>query len=277
MNDCDSQCPFECQLLLRWGFLCRNKKYPTFVKESAILLSLIHPCRFLDVPDYLEQPWTLSYFHDQKFTYLFLANATANPSATSEVEPFQEITLTRTGYGRQVSDQYRNLGQNLMLIVALQAVEKQKEFSGATVKKFAHTFGVQTAKIVEAVKSQKEKRKILPPQLLLPLKDSKIQSFPNKNSMAQNMTGTKAGVVAEEDEVRARRKAKKELEIQTKYEAELVVLDANSFPSQTSFLSRLLSDTPLKHPVLSQPKAYYSTGQASVVVLSSDSDSDTSS
>lgn len=104
--------------------------YPTFVKESAIPLSLIHPRWFFDGPDYLEQPWTMSYSHDQEFTYAFLPNATTNPSATSEVDPSQEIITMETEYERHASDQYRNHGQNLMLNVALFIVqpEHQAEF-----------------------------------------------------------------------------------------------------------------------------------------------------
>ena len=251
--------------------------YPSFVEESAIPFSLIHPCWFFDGPDYLEQPWTMSYSHDQEFTSAFLPNATTNPSTTSEVDPFQEIISTGAEYERHVGDQYRNHGQNLMLNVALQAVEKQKEFSGAANEEFARKFRVQTAKIVEAVKARGEKRKILPPQLPLPLKEPKLRSFPNKNGMARKMTGTEAAVAAEADEVRARRRAKKELEIKAKYEAELAALYANSSPPQPRSSSRLPSDTRLEHPVLSQPKGSYFTGQASVVVVSSDSDSDTSS
>lgn len=43
MNDCDSRCPLECELPLRWGLPCRNWMYATFVNESPIHLSLIHP------------------------------------------------------------------------------------------------------------------------------------------------------------------------------------------------------------------------------------------
>ena len=50
--------------------------------------------------------------------------------------------------------------------------------------------------------------------------------------MARKMTGTEAAVAAEADEVRACRRAKKELEIKAKYEAELAALDANSSPPQ---------------------------------------------
>lgn len=123
--------------------------------------------------------------------------------------------------------------------VALQAVEKQKEFSGAAAKEFARIFRVQTAKTVEAVEAQEEKRKILPPQLLLPLKEPKLQSFPSKNGMARKMTGTEAAVAAEADEARARRRAKEELEIKAKYKAELAALDANLSPPQLRSLSQI--------------------------------------
>ena len=147
--------------------------YPTYVEEIAIPLSLIHP-RWFDGLDYLEQPWTMSYSHDQEFTYAFLPNTTTNPSAISEVDPSHEIKSTEAEYERHAGDLYQNHGQNLMLNVALQAVEKQKEFSGAAAEEFAQTFRVQTAKIVEAVEAREEKRKILPPQLLLPLKEPKL-------------------------------------------------------------------------------------------------------
>lgn len=122
----------------------------------------------------------MSYSHDQEFTYAFLPNATTNPSATSEVDPSQEIITMEAEYERHAGNKYRNHGQNLMLNVALQAVEKQKEFSGAAAEEFAQKFKVQTAKIVEAVEAREEKRKILPPQLPLPLKEPKLRSFPNK-------------------------------------------------------------------------------------------------
>lgn len=91
--------------------------------------------------------------------------------------------------------------------------------------------------------------------------------------MAWKMT-TKA---AEPDEARARRRAKNELEIKAKYEGELAALDANSSPPQPRSLSWLPSDAALEYPVISQPKASYFTGQASLLVVSFDSDSDTSS
>lgn len=94
------------------------------------------PRWFVDGPDYLEQPWNMSYSHDQEFAYAFLPNATINPSAASEVYPSQEIK-TEAKYERHAGDQYQNHGQNLMLDVALQAVEKQKEFSGVAAEEFA--------------------------------------------------------------------------------------------------------------------------------------------
>ncbi len=173
--------------------------YSTFVEQNVILLSLIHPRWFFDRPDYLEQTWTMSYSHEKEFTYAFLPNATTKPSAISEVDTFQEIISTRAEYERHVGDKYRNHGQNLMFDVALQVIEKQKEFSGAAAEEFAQIFRVQTAKIVEVVKTQEEKRKILPPQLSLLLKEPKLQSFPNKNSIARKMTGTEAAIAAEAD------------------------------------------------------------------------------
>lgn len=116
--------------------------YPTYVKENAIPISLICPRWFFDEPNYLEQPWIMSYSYDQEFTYLFLPNATTNPSAISEVDPFYEIKSTEAEYKRYAGNLYQNLGQNSMLNVALQAVEKQKEFSGATAEEFDQTFRV---------------------------------------------------------------------------------------------------------------------------------------
>lgn len=246
MNDCDSRCPLGCELPLRWGLPCRHWMYHTLFDESAIPLSLVPPRWFFDGPDYLEQQWNMNYSHDQEFTYAFLPNATINPSAASEVYPSQEIK-TEAKYERHAGDQYQNHGQSLILDVALQVVEKQKEFSGAAAEEFAQTFKVQTAKIVEAVKAREEKRKILPPQLPLPLKEPKLRSFPNKNGTARKMTGAEAAVAAEADESRARRRAKKELEIKAKYEAELAALDTNSSPSQPRSLSWLQSGTLLEY------------------------------
>ena len=221
----------------------------------------------------------MSYSHDPEFTYAFLSSTTTKPPAIPEVDLLHNSKSTEpeTDYDRHAGDQYRNHGQNLMLNVALQAVEKQKGFSGAAAEEFAQIFRVQTAKIVKAVEAQEKKRNILPAQLPPPLKEPKLRSFPNKNGMARKMTSTEAAIAAEADEIRARRKAKKQEEIKAKYEAELAALDASSSPPQPRSLSRLLSDEPLEYPVLSQQKASFITGQAPVVVVSSDSDSDTTS
>ena len=102
-----------------------------------------------------------------------------------------------------------------MLSIALQVVEKQKEFTGAAAEEFARVFTTQTSKLVEAVKAREEWHKVLPPQLPPPL------NFLNKNRESRKMTGTEAAVAAEADRTRASRKAKKEQEIREKYEAEL--------------------------------------------------------
>ncbi len=43
-----------------------------------------------------------------------------------------------------------------MLSTALQAVEKQKEFTGAAAEEFARVFNTQTSKLVEAIKAREE-------------------------------------------------------------------------------------------------------------------------
>ncbi len=91
INDFDSQYPLGCELPFRLGLTCRHWMYLTFVKKSAIPCSLIHPRWFFDGPDYLEQPSTTNYSHNQEFTYTFLPNATTNSSDTSKVDTFQEI------------------------------------------------------------------------------------------------------------------------------------------------------------------------------------------
>ncbi len=68
-----------------------------------------------------------------------------------EPEILQEIT--KAEYERYTGDQYRNHGQNLMLSTVLQAVEKQKKFTGAAAEEFARAFTIQTSKLVEAVKT----------------------------------------------------------------------------------------------------------------------------
>ena len=125
-----------------------------------------------------------------------------------EPKILQEITVAE--YERHAGDQYRNHGQNLMLTTALQAVEKQKEFTGAAAEEFARVFTTQTSKLVEAIKAREEWHKVFPPQLPLPLKEPKLRSFPNKNGESRKMTGTKAALAAEADRIREIRKAKKE-------------------------------------------------------------------
>ncbi len=95
----------------------------------------------------------MSYSHDQEFTYTFLPNATTNSPAALEPDLPQKVTVTEAQYKRHAGDQYQNHGQNLTLNVALEAVEKQKEFSGAAAEKFARIFKTQTAKIADAVEA----------------------------------------------------------------------------------------------------------------------------
>ncbi len=163
----------------------------------------------------------------------------------------QEMTVTEAKYKRHVGDQYRNHCEKLALNVALEAVEKQEIFSDAAAEDFAHIFKNQTAKMVDAVEEREKKWKNLLPQLLSPLKEPKLCSFPSKNGIARNMTGTEAEIVAEEDKTRARCKAKKQLEIKTKYEAELAALDADSSPPQLKPLFLLPSTIPPRYPVFS--------------------------
>lgn len=133
----------------------------------------------------------------------------------------------------------------MMLNSALQAVEKQKEFTGRAAEDFASAFTKQTAKLVEVVKAREERQKAMPPQLPAPLNEPKLRSFPNKNGTSRKMTGTEAAVAAEADKLRANRRGAKELQIRGKYEAELAALNAeySSPPPRTSSSSQL--DTPL--------------------------------
>ncbi len=219
----------------------------------------------------------MSYSLAQDFTYAILPNATTNSPAALEPDLPQEVTITEAQYERHKGDQYRNHGQKLTLKVALEAAEKQKEFSGAAAEEFARIFKTQTAKIVDAVEARKKKRKTLLPQLPLPLKESKLRSFSSKNGIARKMTGTEAAIAAEKDKAKARRKAEKQLEIKAKYEAELTALDADSSPPQLKPLFSLPSTTPPRYPVFSQSETSHSTQQAPVLVISSDSDSDSNS
>lgn len=60
---------------------------------------------------------------------------------------------TGAQYERHASDQYQNYGHNLTLNVALEVVEKQKEFSCIAIEEFARLFKTQTAKVVDAVEA----------------------------------------------------------------------------------------------------------------------------
>ena len=96
-----------------------------------------------------------------------------------------------------------------MLSIALQAVEKQKEFTGAVAEEFVRVFTTQTSKLVEAVKALGGRQKVLPPQLPPLQNEPKLRSFSDKNGASRKMTGTEAVVTAEADRIRASRKAKK--------------------------------------------------------------------
>ena len=98
-----------------------------------------------------------------------------------------------------------------MLSTAFQSVEKQKEFTGAAAEKFARVFTTQTSKLVEAVKLQEKRHKVLPPQLPPMLKKPKLCSFTKKNGESRKITGTEAAVAAEVDRTRASRKVKKKI------------------------------------------------------------------
>lgn len=104
-----SQCPLECVLPLQWGLPCRHPMYPAFVDESSIPLSLIHPRWFFGGPDSLEQSWTMSYSHDQEFTYAFLPNSITNSPPALELDLPQEATVTEAQYERHAGDQYRTM------------------------------------------------------------------------------------------------------------------------------------------------------------------------
>lgn len=124
-----------------------------------------------------------------------------------EPEILREITAAECK--RHAGGKYQNHGQNLILSTAPQAIDKQKEFTGAAAEKFARLFTTQTFKLVKAVKAREEMQKALPPQLFLPLKELKLCSSPNKNCANRKMNGISAAVATESDRIRACRKAKK--------------------------------------------------------------------
>lgn len=111
-----------------------------------------------------------------------------------------------------------------MLDTAIEVVEQQKQFSGTAAEEFPQAFKAQTGKIVEDLKAKKERRNNIPPQLPAPLQEPRLRNFPSKNNGRRKMTGTEAAVAAEADTARAPCKARKELEIKHKYEAELAAL-----------------------------------------------------
>ena len=176
-------CSLKCELLLRWGQHYRHWIYATFVDNSPITLLLIHPRWFFDSPDYLDKSWVMSYSLDPAFIYPSL-HGTAQPSSTPITDSFQEMPLPN--YEKHAGDRYRNHGQNMMLNSALQAAEKQKEFTGRAADGFASTFTKQTAKLVEVVKAREERQKAMPPQLPAPLNEPKLRSFPNKNGTSRS-------------------------------------------------------------------------------------------
>ena len=115
-----------------------------------------------------------------------------------------------------------------MLDTAIEVVEQQKQFFRTAMEEFAQAFKAQTGKTVEPLKAKEEKRNNLPPQLLAPLQEPRLRNFPSKSKM----TGTEAAIVAKAVIARAQRKARKELEIEQKYEAELAApREKSSTPS----------------------------------------------
>lgn len=93
--------------------------YSIYVKENAIPLFLIYLHLIFDRPVYLEQSLTISYSQNQDFIYVFLLNATTNPSTISKIDPSHKIKLIKLEYKRYARDLYRNYGQNLMLNITL--------------------------------------------------------------------------------------------------------------------------------------------------------------
>ena len=101
MTNQNACCLLKCELPLRWGLPCRYWMYFTFVDNSPILLSLIHPRWFLDGSDYLDRPWIMSYSLDLAFAYLSL-HGTAQPKSTPTTDSIQEMLLPN--YKRYASD-----------------------------------------------------------------------------------------------------------------------------------------------------------------------------
>lgn len=131
-------------------------------------------------------------------------------------------------YERQAGDQYRDHGRNMMMKVALDVIEKQKEFRGVAAEEFAQAFQKQTIKISEAVKKRVERQQILPAQLLPLFKEPNLRKFPNKSGHKHRMTGAEAALAEEADRERALQKIKRKREIKDRLEAELAALEAES-------------------------------------------------
>ena len=133
----------------------------------------------------------MSYSHDQEFTYAFLLNTTTySPPTCFETRPAPKFDCNGSTIWKTRRWSVSEPWSKLTLNIALEAVEKQKEFSGAAAEEFARIFKTQTAKFVDAVEAREKKRKTLLPQLPLPLKKSKLRSFPSENGMVRKMTGT---------------------------------------------------------------------------------------
>ena len=58
----------------------------------------------------------------------------------TSLEPKILQEITEAEYEKHAGDQYRNHSQKLIFSTDLQAVEKQKEFTGAFAEKFARVF-----------------------------------------------------------------------------------------------------------------------------------------
>ncbi len=147
----DACCPLECEFSFKWGLPCRHWMYPAFIDETPISLLLINPRWLFDGPDYLETSWHISYLTGSNSKNHSISTRPRQTQTSFEPEILQEIIEAE--YEKHAGDQYRNHGQNLMLSTAFQAVEKQKEFTGAAAEEFACVFTTQTSKLVEVVKA----------------------------------------------------------------------------------------------------------------------------
>lgn len=89
----------------------------------------------------------------------------------------------------------------MILNNALQVVKKQKIFTNRATKDFASGFIKQIAKLIEVLKTKKEKQKLMPLQLSAPLNKPKFQSFFNKNETDKKIINTKAVLIAKADQL----------------------------------------------------------------------------